>query len=1539
MMKALKYIGASLLWTAIAAAALVLSAYVHVRASATRTFVAELAENAVQENVRGRLDIGSIDELDLDHVVVSNVHIYDPDGRDVIQARRVEAKLNVSALVRGVIHVPYVLITGAHVALVKGAEHMPTFLDAFAPKVRSRVPSTSSVHILLERIDVRNATAAGDIEGVDGIRARAVQGRVRAEFKENRLLLTVQDANLVADAPYDTPVTVSHVVGTIDTTEGRGITLHVVASTGPSDHLRANVRVIPARDPENGPPTEVDVLAHVDPISVDTLRGVHIPGLDRVHGTARGYARLHGPVGNLNYEASFDHEAGHVDARGLLSDERGIDVHVRTQHFLVDRAVDAAPPGLDVGGIADLHVTRGDGEVPPTFHGELRAFAYDRWAIPALTLDGAFEPEAVRIDRVDAPYARGHVSGSGRIATTDDRTIDLDVRARIPQIAVDPNIHGLVPDARGSLNASVHIHTRAGDGADSIVDVSGSANLANLRYNQIQASSVRAQGRMRVASRTPTANATVQANNLRIAGVDIGSGNVVMRGGPTRYTTTGRFVRAQEESASFDATIEIDRDEAIHIDASRLELAIGQNVWRGSIQGMVVQPGRSIDAALVRIANGSQRLEARGRIAFHSAQNLDVILQDFDISGARAFLNEDAPRLLGRADAHIVLQGTLAQPTVSVEGAYREGCIDRIDGIESVFRITYEHGDLDIDQQVDLGERGSLALNGQGHLDATNPNPIDALRGGQYDLTLEANALDTNTVAAYLPERYAVVGGLVNGRVAFSGSLAHPALLTDLTFASRPFLGVPAMTLTIASTFNEQNFGAALILRDDARVLVQVDARYDGDGRALLASKADLFQALRSNEWRAHLNIPDQRTDDWSPALRLLARGVPVEGGMWMVAQGGPRGVGAELSLHGTWHGDLSRFPCGDNTAPSATLTATLSHGDVRAEVHGSVKPSQEAFALIATARADVDQWLATMEWPSAPPPTTVDVNIPEMELGEVPFVCTNFTGPLRGSAHISELFTASHSARVMLNAEGLRANDGASTNLDVVANVSTRALVADISLAGEGDDSNADVQATAQIEWPAAMPYPVVHADARFLLLAQFNTVQVSPLLALVPGISDAAAVFDGSIQAQGTRDELVWNGDIDVRGGTFELVGPGQRLDEVTGRIEFAEDHARIVSLHGVDVDGSIDANGEIQFRGVIPRAARLDVALGKFPVRRDGLVLATLTGHAGIQAAVSTEQTDIQVDVQDLTVRLPDQSDQSIQSLDLNPDITVVGETRDEEHAVAAYPFHVLIDATQPFWIRRSDFAAQVSVNLDVTYRDPTLRVGGFVNLRRGFFEIFGKRFDLARGSLVFDDSNELDPDLDIVAVYSLPGGQSRSVTVTVSGRLSAPHIEFSTTEATTDRGEIIALLISGRTSLSSASSGASTADAQQQAASFVSGVLAGVLTLGLRRQLGDLFPVISIESGDTAFTSARVRVGFQAETFIRDNLPALANVIQGAYFEGFAAVSSAEQSNTTVTSSQGSSPYGGLVELRFPYSLVFTGTVRYPGSYGADLTWEP
>jgi autotransporter translocation and assembly factor TamB len=59
-----------------------------------------------------------------------------------------------------------------------------------------------------------------------------------------------------------------------------------------------------------------------------------------------------------------------------------------------------------------------------------------------------------------------------------------------------------------------------------------------------------------------------------------------------------------------------------------------------------------------------------------------------------------------------------------------------------------------------------------------------------------------------------------------------------------------------------------------------------------------------------------------------------------------------------------------------------------------------------------------------------------------------------------------------------------------------------------------------------------------------------------------------------------------------------------------------------------------------------------------------------------------------------------------------------------------------------------------------------VGGYVNFDRGVFDVFGKSFNLERGSVRFDGSTDLNPELNLIAThdpqtaaYSAPTGSVR------------------------------------------------------------------------------------------------------------------------------------------------------------------------------------
>ena len=1540
----------SVAWTGISVLALVASTLVHTRTPLFRRAVRDAANLFVSDLLAGEVSIGYVERIDLDRIALRHVVIHDADGTRIIVADRVEAEPDIAALLRGEITLDHVRLSHGVVRLITPeGEAIPTVGTAFFPATPSTGPSGPSPTVRLRDIVLNDVTAYGNVPGVAHLRAEHLHARGSLTLEDDVLALRLRNVRTHVVLPYRPTIDLSGGYGLITNDPHRTLELHADLRSRPTtarepDHARARVRVFL---PEGAPETasqHIEVLVHADPISPELLTSAGVPSLQVLRVPfVRGWASLTGPPDDLIVRASLTSDAGDVVASGHIRPSVGIDISAQTSGLALDRLLTAGP-SMRVGGRARLVLALAeDSTEAPTFHAELEPFAFDRWAVPALSADGAIEPTRVRLDRLDMPHAGGSVEGSGLIYF--DGAMDVSLRARIPQLARDPNVRRLMPGARASLDTDLRAIVTAGP--NPTVDVSGHVELGAVHAAGIEASRLRVAGRMRGDPLRPQVNATVTARALAVSGYLVGDGTVTLRGGPASYATQVRFsttVPARATPAAgalagadapalrpgdarriaLDATL-AHRGSTWQLDASVVELAVGDSTWRGQVRALRFTPGRAIEVENVLIASGAQRLEAHGSYGLDrvAGRTLDAQLQGIDVGAFSPFVPELAG-YSGLVDAHITSSGVSTRPNISVEGAVREGGAFGLHGIEGVYVLRYDVGALEIDTEVTVGTHGTFAVNVLGLLDAANPNVADAIEQGQYEARFDLVRIDLEFLHDVLGDRAPDLEGSATGNIAFRGSLAAPEFGGAVRFDQVVYGLQPPLNAAVAATYD----GTSLSVNADVAVgglpLLQADATGNVPLRALLDGNFDALASLRTAPWRLHVRAPPRRIDHLPMPWRESTEGVPLSLGAELLLEGGSaEGTHGDLRATGRWVGDESALACARDASPHFTLLATLARGVVTASARGFVDQVDSAVELRASAPVPLDDWLRAGALPGSPPAVHLDATFPGVELGELPFVCGTTTGALTGSLVVDQLFTTQPVARLVVDVASLRVNDSAPADAELIVNASTRAIVADLTMDYLSGDARAAIQATMESTWGPTDPLPTVTPDARFLLLAELERANLAPLLATIPGISGAEMTADGTVQAQGTRDALTWSGTLDLLDGRLQLDGPGQRLEQIEGRIVFRQNRAEISGLHARDVDGEVDARGQIDFRGIIPQRAAFDVVVKDLPVRREGLVLAALTGEANIDARVSLERTEMRMTVSSLEVALPDELAQDLQALVEHSDIVVIGEEREvAEDPSLSYPFHVIVDARRPFWVRRSDFAAQVRAQLDVLYRSPQLRIAGYIDLRRGFFEIFGKRFALQPGRMDFDGSDTLDPTLDITAVYALNASRTKTITVSVSGRLSRPQIEFSSTESS-DRGEIIALLVTGRSSVTGAQTAENVRSADQQATSFVTGVLGGILTLGLRNEFGEFLPTISL---DTTDAGTRLRAGIQVDSFIRDNLGFLSGVVEGAYVEGFVEGGVATRG-------------GFLLELQFPYNVVGRTTYTPPINFGLDITWEP
>ena len=137
---------------------------------------------------------------------------------------------------------------------------------------------------------------------------------------------------------------------------------------------------------------------------------------------------------------------------------------------------------------------------------------------------------------------------------------------------------------------------------------------------------------------------------------------------------------------------------------------------------------------------------------------------------------------------------------------------------------------------------------------------------------------------------------------------------------------------------------------------------------------------------------------------------------------------------------------------------------------------------------------------------------------------------------------------------------------------------------------------------------------------------------------------------------------------------------------------------------------------------------------------------------------------------------------------------------QSAAPGAPWRFLIDARAPSRVDVDGMGLDSEWSADVRVRGTTddMRIGGEANLIRGDYTFAGARFEVTRGRIEFDQTEAIDPRLDIQAETDADGV---NVTVGITGNAMQPEINFSSTPALPEEEILSRLLFGGSiTSLS-------------------------------------------------------------------------------------------------------------------------------------------
>ncbi len=1235
-----------------------------------------------------------------------------------------------------------------------------------------------------------------------------------------------------------------------------------------------------------------------------------------------------------------------------------ISVDARTDWLRLDTIAPSLPPSPVAGRVRLSIDPNPPGEPARHVQADLEPVTLAGVAIPGFRLEGELEDDAFRITDLHAPHVGGDIDASGRIGF--DGSLDVHARARLPDIGRDPNVRRAAPGAHGAVDAVLNLSADAGFDHPRY---RGRVTVRGLRYGSVRASRITLHGRGAGTLPTPTIDVDGDAEGLRVGALTLGEAQVSVDGGPAGYDVDLR----SHDAASGTQTVVRGRvthaGDTWRLQAPELLVDLGTGAWRGH-GDIRLRPGQSIELAPLALAQGDQRIVAEGTYRMHGDDSIDVQAMNLDLADLTPLAPTTLEGLGGRLDAQLTLRGDVdRRPQGRLTARVRSGTYSGLRDVGGRVDLSLRGNTLDTDVRLDLGEAGELVAQGPIHVPpAALRDPSRLVDEARFEgVRVSAADFDVRPLLSVLGASGVELSGHLTTDAELTGTLRDPGVRDAVVVLDRVvFRDWDPMRLKMRVEFLDERLALRNVwLADDAGELLTAEVDVPVPVDDMPRDLAGFWSLVHTSPWQLSLRLPQRRLDTWpDPLADYVPGGLSTSASLTAANRDGR--ITADFDAVARFMEAPVEAPCAATLRPMATLHGRLEDDVVTGTVSGFLGGRRAVLDAELAAVLPFDDWVrqgGLDEFPS----TEVVARLTGAEMESVPWLCTYGHGPINASLTAKDLLTDSAVVGTVIDMPRLqiweragergeaRLSDGYRVHVRAGSSPERDALTACAILGRAGTEGTPGAEcrevprpATGElvsrvrvpVRWVPGHIVPEYVQDGVIRSWTGLEDVHIAPVLTFIPGIVTGDAVMNGDVRVEGPWETLQLDGELAMRDGTLQIEGLGQHLREIEGRVELHGDEAVFPEsspLQARDGGGRATLDGSVGFQGIVPRRLDLNVRASDFPIRREGMVLAWLTGHAAITGSIEDTGTDSRITTDSFVVRLPDQSAGDLQPLDPNPDILIVGRPRPAPptERADAYEVAIHIDASRPFWVRRSDFAAQVTANIRASYRDPILHVGGQAEIHRGTFEIFGKRFELQPDStLIFDpESDDLNPNVSISAVYDVPGRRGATVTVRVEGTLSEPRLSFESTE-TSDRAEIIALLVSG----GRRDTGTAERQASEQAASFLAGLTAGILTLGLRQEFGNVIPVLAIESEGLAGT--RVRVGFNAEDLIPDFLR---DFVTGAYVEGFVTANAGQSSGQTA--GPGGIGGGVTVEFTLPDGFLVRGTYVPVNNGSLDVLYEP
>jgi translocation and assembly module TamB len=1057
-------------------------------------------------------------------------------------------------------------------------------------------------------------------------------------------------------------------------------------------------------------------------------------------------------------------------------------------------------------------------------------------------LPGSFGPQPTPDARITGTLAPTSIKGSGHIAipgVPTDLRFDMNpIIAGGPDVAFDATVKaedlskvphmGRQMNGRGSLHAAGNValgSKRIRANFESVLDRVNAGGIVVVEEAKITGM---AEGNLT----SPSAAVAIAGHGLRAQGYAYPTFHVNVAGTPEAMNVGAELHGGKDPAVTLAGTV-------------------------GTTSGVTAHD------VIVTLAKGKDRVVAK--VARASSKSGKVDVEGLSLEGAGKPLEVELHIHHGEIDAKAKSEGVDVPTLLRIAGIQTEltsGSVGLDVDLQASKRTTAGHANVDahgvtyanlVRQLEAKVETNFTGTNAKVHLDARdaahNQVTLDTenarLAGGALDphawmkATGRAHVVTTTDLQHIIhhPPGSQLPFEQLSGRltatidVARDDATKRPGVMVDAQTRDLVFTTEPAKepngdgTVTVVGrSFHSEGLDAHVkasvdgetgktafdaVLKDKEGTLAEANASTKLPVTDLLAGRKD---ALLNTFVRTHIEVPTRSIG----AVPALMASVPARGKMGLVfdAEGTARAPHLQTLVH------LRDIVDADDPTPTPISfdVAAIYDGDLARAKLVAVRDGKKVLDVTTDATLHANDLLAG----TAPWQASADVAFTGFPIGAVTgfFDENSLDGSLDGTIALHDLHKAADLV-AKLDLSHLAINGSKFGDTKATLAIQNGKLAAETSIVQP--DGSAHVKVTAAMNWGDAVA-PSLDDKSPIKLGLQAKNFR---LAMIAPFVRSVLSELDGRLNANATVDvkpgmkDGSMNGAIVLDHGLFETPTIGEEFHNLKARIYMKPWGTwNVAEISADGTSGHFTANAVANVQGLSFKSGEAHLKIAekdKLPLTMQGIDMGTLWGQIDTKAATQKDgkTIDIDVNVPNLHVELPQSIGHSVQATDADPTIKVGSIGKDGIVAILPVdgalpppkPPEQVVASTTPEPAMKMHITTHLGPDLEIR-RDtmvrayvaggPTIDIGketkitGGISVPRGYIELQGKRFQIEKGTVNFTGQSPDNPVVVATAAYDSPDGTK--VYADFVGPVQTGKLTLRS-EPELTQNEILALLLFG------------------------------------------------------------------------------------------------------------------------------------------------